>query len=237
MILVPSLEILGGELVRLRGGAGDPPTVLAGNPLQTARELHRAGALFFHVVDLDAAFGTGDNDDVLRTLTEAMVPFQVRGGIESAERARELLALGADRVVLGSLCYHDGDAARQLVERFGLRIAAALDVEGDQVSIGGSGGATRIGLPEALRQLRATGVQQLIYNSVESPGEDAALDHERLLSVVADGAFQVYARCTVHSAAELAPLLELHRQGLIGVIVNHALAADSAPFADLVAMA
>ncbi len=234
MILIPSLEILSGELVRLVGNADSKPIVLGKDPLQTARELRQAGAMFFHVVDLDAVLGNGNNNDVLVRLAEDMVPFQVRGRITTAERADEILKLGADRVVLGSLPYQDGHAARELVKRFGMRVMGTLDVKGDRVLVDGDEdkeGHAGISLDEALEKLKATGVKQVIFNSVESAGEDAELDADKLESVVASGTFKIYARCTVQTPQELEPLAKLHDRGLLGVILNHALAKDSAPFA------
>ena len=240
MILIPSLEILAGDLVRLRGDSSSEPTVLSDDPLQSARDLRHGGAMFFHVVDLDAVLGQGDNNEVLSRLSEDMIPYQVRGGIKTAERADELLQLGADRVVLGSLPYDDPKAAKDLVKRFGMRVIATLDVKGDRVLVAGDDREEAVDLPQALKALKASGVQQVIYNNVESSGEDAALDLEtlkRITTVVNDGALQVYARCTVHRPAELDPLLELHEQGLVGVILNHALAGDSVPFADVLKVA
>lgn len=232
MILIPSLEILGGKLVRLVGGAEAKPTTLSENPLQTARELRRSGAMFFHIVDLDAAFGQGNNDDVLRTLADDMIPFQVRGGVRTAKRADKLLNLGADRVVLGDLTFRDWSAARKLVKSFGLRVVATLDVKGDQ-AIGDAKSGKLLELDQALTMLLDSGVEHVIYNSVEYAGEDAKLDQDVLARVMSHGSYQVYARCTVHTPQELAPLLELQRQGLGGVILNHALATDSAPFSEL----
>ena len=232
MILIPSLEILGGKLVRLVGGAENEPTVLSENPLQAARELRRSGALFFHVVDLDAAFGQGNNDDVLRTLSDDMIPFQVRGGVRTAKRAEKLIQLGADRVVLGDLPFRDWSAARELVRRFGLRVVATLDVKGGQ-ALGDANSDTLLDLDQALTILLDTGVEHVIYNSVEFAGEDAYLDLDVLGRVMSHGSFQVYTRCTVHTPQELDQLLELQSRGLGGVILNHALASDSAPFDEL----
>ncbi len=234
MILIPSLEILSGELVRLVGNADSKPIVLGKDPLQTARELRQAGAMFFHVVDLDAVLGNGNNNDVLVRLAEDMVPFQVRGRITTAERADEILKLGADRVVLGSLPYQDTDVAKALVKRFGMRVMGTLDVKGDHVLVDGNEDGdpgAGIELDDALAMLEASGVQQVIYNSVESAGEDADLDLERLKTLLANGAFQVYARCTLQHPQDLEPFSELHEAGLLGVILNHALARDSVPFA------
>jgi len=233
MILIPSVEILSGQVVRLAGKTDDEPIVLSRDPLSTARKLRQSGAMFFHVVDLDAVLGHGNNNAVLTRLAEDMVPFQVRGRITTPERVDEVLELGADRVVLGSLPYQDGYAARELVKRFGMRVMATLDVKEDHVLVDGNEDGdpvSGIELADALEMLKASGVQQVIYNSVESAGEDADLDVDMLKTVLAHGAFQVYARCTLQKPHDLEPFSELHEAGLLGVIVNHALARDSLSF-------
>lgn len=240
MILIPSMEVLSGQVVRLAGNNDGKPTVLSKDPLGTARKLRQSGAMFFHVVDLDAVLGKGNNNAVLAKFAEDMVPYQVRGHITTPERADELLTLGADRVVLGSLPYKDNRAARELVKRFGMRVMATLDVKGDHVLVDGTEDgdpASGIELASALKQLKSTGVQQVIYNSIESAGEDAELDVDMLKAVLADEALQVYARCTLHEQQELEPFLELHEAGLVGVILNHALAAESVPFNEVVEVA
>ena len=138
MILIPSVEILSGQVVRLAGATDDEPIVLSRDPLSTVRELRQSGAMFFHIVDLDAVLGKGNNNAVLARLAEDMVPFQVRGRITTPERADEVLELGADRIVLGSLPYQDGYAARELVKHFGMRVMGTLDVKGDHVLIDGN---------------------------------------------------------------------------------------------------
>lgn len=233
MILIPSVEILSGQVVRLAGKADDEPIVLSRDPLSTTRKLRQSGAMFFHVVDLDAVLGKGNNDTVLTKLAEDMVPFQVRGRITTPERADEVLELGADRVVLGSLPYQDNYAARELVKRFGMRVMGTLDVKGGHVLVDGNEDgdpATGIDLSDALHMLEASGLQQVIYNSVESAGEDGDLDVDLLKTVLHHGTFQVYARCTLREPQDLEPFSELHDAGLLGVILNHALARDSISF-------
>jgi phosphoribosylformimino-5-aminoimidazole carboxamide ribotide isomerase len=237
MILIPSVEILSGQVVRLSGKADDEPVVLSRDVLSTTRKLRQSGAMFFHVVDLDAVLGTGNNNTVLTKLAEDMVPFQVRGRITTPERADEVLELGADRVVLGSLPYQDGYAARELVKRFGMRVMGTLDVKEGHVLVDGNEDGdpvSGIDLDDALHKLAASGVQQVIYNSVESTGEDADLDVSLLKRVLDHGAFQVYARCTLREPHDLEPFSELHEAGLLGLILNHALARESMSFSRVV---
>ncbi len=227
MILIPSLEIMSGKLVRLQGGASGKPKVLSDDVLGTARRLQQQGAMFFHLVDLDAVHGLGNNDEVLKQMAAEMLPFQVRGGVRTAERVTELLALGADRVVLGPIFFEDEATAKSLVEQFGMRIMASLDISGDVVHTGPREGGADLKPLQALEQMAAAGFQHVIYNRIEGEDGEPALDLEDLKTVVQAASMSIYARCTVHKQAELDGLKKLAEDGLLGIIFNHALAKES----------
>lgn len=230
MILIPSLEILDGKLVRLIGGIDSEPVVLDPDPLRAARKMLRDGAEFVHVVDLDAVFQRGNNNSVLAELAANQIPFQVRGGIATVARAKQLLDLGADRIVLGSLPITHSEQARLLVDSFGPRIAATLDVRDGEVRVRDGRVETGIDLEVALPLMRSSGVRHLIFNSEEHAGEDAALDHRMVRRVLAENRYELYVRCTLQADGELQPLYALERHGLRGVVINHALCRRSLPF-------
>ena len=136
MILIPSLEVSGGEVV-LRGGptASAPTARLCDDPVRAARELRDAGAGFFHLVDLDALTDSGARQTTeWNRFPDAGLPCQVAGGVRGLAEARELLAAGVDRVVVGSVLLADDPVARQMIEGVGpQRLVGALDLHGRDV--------------------------------------------------------------------------------------------------------
>ncbi|MEM2847092.1 MAG: HisA/HisF-related TIM barrel protein, partial [Nitrososphaerota archaeon] len=108
MLVIPSIDLMDGKVVRLL--RGDPRQARfydnIGDPVTIAKTWESMGAQLIHVVDLDAALGRGDNVRIMREIISAVkIPIQVGGGIRSIERARQLISLGAGRIVIGSLAF------------------------------------------------------------------------------------------------------------------------------------
>jgi phosphoribosylformimino-5-aminoimidazole carboxamide ribotide isomerase len=222
MILIPSLDLMGGKVVALRDGRRDRAEVLTDDPIGAARELRALDALFFHVVDLDAAFGTGDNFEVIRGFADQMLPCQVSGGVRTAEQVERLIDAGVDRIVLGTLFFQDPDAARGLVERFGRRIMAALDLENGQVRTNGWENATGHGLRDAVELLHSTGVGQIVHTAIDRGAEPGGPDLPGLRELLALTECQVFANARVRGKQDLEDLGQLEDQGLVGTILSRA---------------
>lgn len=227
MILIPALELHSGKVVRLRQSEPPDPVILSESPLETARHFHESGAMFLHVTDLDAAFGSGNNDSVLRGLTDASIPFQVGGGIRTAERAGEVLEIGADAVVMGTLFYEQPDAAADLVSCFGNRVIAALDVLDGEVQIDKRSSGSGHDLSQAIALLKRTRVHHVIYHCISSSDEDLGPDVKGIQELLECESFGVHTHCTIVEREDLEVLLELHQKGLAGVIVNQSRAEHS----------
>ena len=95
MIVIPSLQLMGGKVVRLDDGSPDSKVVLAENPLQIARTFAQQGALFFQLIDLDAVFGLGDNMEVVTQFQDAMPP--VPGRRRDPRRGQSARSPGSGR--------------------------------------------------------------------------------------------------------------------------------------------
>lgn len=216
MILIPSLELLDGKVVRLPEGTPDSFEVIHDDPLEAAREFRRVGALFFHVVDLDAVFGRGDNDETLTRLVDDMMPFQVAGGVRSAERAAHLLDLGADRVVIGTLFFEDSDQAKSSVDEFGVRVMAALDVEGGEVRVHGRQQSAGLDLDAAVEKLVQIGVQNLVFTDLDNRQD---VDVERVRDLMSRSDMQMFVHAGDSAPMQLAGLAELET-GPFGAILG-----------------
>jgi len=132
MKVIPAIDIMDGHCVQLVGG--EPGTEeFFGDPVEMAVEWKQAGASMLHIIDLDAALGTGDNlETVLRICRTAKLPVHFGGGIRDYERAEYLLNAGIDRIILGTMAVKDYHAGfvniRKLGDEFGSeRLIVALD--------------------------------------------------------------------------------------------------------------
>jgi phosphoribosylformimino-5-aminoimidazole carboxamide ribotide isomerase len=138
LTLYPAIDLRGGHAVRLERGDPARETRYDADPVARARAFVAAGARALHVVDLDGAFGTGENQAALRAICAAVeVPVQTGGGIRSRADVRARLDAGAHAVVIGTLLVEQPDDARALAAEYGARIVAGIDARGDAVATRG----------------------------------------------------------------------------------------------------
>jgi phosphoribosylformimino-5-aminoimidazole carboxamide ribotide isomerase len=172
LALWPSVDLRGGRVVRLLRGEWDSATLYDGDPVEVVARFGGEGADGVHVVDLDAAFGRGDNRALVSKLVSAAgVPVQVGGGLRDEASVARLLGEGAARAVLGSLPFTDPAAFGGIAAAHPGRIVVALDCRDGRPSIKGwtedSGAGT---VEEALPRLVAAGVEALLVTDVSRDG-------------------------------------------------------------------
>lgn len=180
MLVIPAVDVQSGRAVRLFEGDPRQETVYYQNPVEAALHWQALGARMLHLVDLDAATGRGENRAVLRAVAEAVaVPFEVGGGIRSLEAAQAVLALGASRVVVGTVAVKAPEVLRQMLWELGPeRVVVSLDARGLEVVVSGWAEATPLRVPQLCPKLWAMGVRTLIYTDVRRDGTLAGLDLE-----------------------------------------------------------
>lgn len=178
MLVIPAVDIQGGRAVRLFEGDPQRETVYFENPVEAALHWQSEGARLLHLVDLDAATGRGENRVVLRQIAEKVeVPFEMAGGVRSLEAARELLNLGAARVVIGTAAVKNPEVLDTMLAEFGPeKIVVSLDARGLEVVISGWAEKTALEVRELSTQMWDRGVRTLIYTDVRRDGTLAGLD-------------------------------------------------------------
>jgi phosphoribosylformimino-5-aminoimidazole carboxamide ribotide isomerase len=138
MVVIPAIDILGGRCVRLTRGDYDNPTVYSDDPSKVADDFAASGATRVHVVDLDAARGSGDNRQLIRGLLHRDdLELQVAGGIRSGEAVDSWLEAGAHSVVLGTAAVRDHRLLERCANKHPGRLLAALDVLDDKAAVSG----------------------------------------------------------------------------------------------------
>jgi phosphoribosylformimino-5-aminoimidazole carboxamide ribotide isomerase len=140
MQLIPAIDLMGGKIVRLtRGKAETAKTYTSqfGTPLQAAKRWRDEGAGKLHIIDLDAAFGIGDNRAVIGEVSRSVdLPIQVGGGIRSVEVASKFIEVGVKQVILGSLAFTNPEAVTQIQDKFGNdSVIVALDNKYGQIMV------------------------------------------------------------------------------------------------------
>ncbi|MFA5896783.1 MAG: 1-(5-phosphoribosyl)-5-[(5-phosphoribosylamino)methylideneamino] imidazole-4-carboxamide isomerase [Thermoplasmata archaeon] len=126
--MIPAIDLLGSRAVFLVGGRRETAEVVSGDPVALALEWQRRGAKRLHVVDLDAALGSGENRDVVKAILRAVtIPVQVGGGLRDEDGLRDVLSSGASKAIVGTRAIRDPDWLRSMAVRFPSRLILALD--------------------------------------------------------------------------------------------------------------
>jgi len=225
MVVIPAIDLLDGQVVRLEQGRREAVTVYSKDPVGEARRWADAGASWLHVVDLNGAFdGTYINLPIARRIIEAChVNVELSGGIRTHEALSQALGAGAARVVLGTKACEDQDFVQHAADRYGRKIAVAIDAKAGQVVSRGWVSATPL-TPSALaRSVMRLGVETIICTDVSRDGMLQGPNLSLLGEVLDAGVQQLIASGGIASLEDLQKLKTLESRGVIGAIVGKAL--------------
>ena len=233
--LLPALDVKDGQAVRLVQGELARETVY-GDPLEVALEFQSSGAEWLHLVDLDAAFGRGNNSELLAQVVGKLdIKVELSGGIRDDESLARALATGARRINLGTAAMENPDWTSRVVAEFGDRIAVGLDVRGHTLA---ARGWTKEGgdLYETLERLDRDGCARYVVTDVERDGTLTGPNFELLKSVCAATDRPVIASGGISSLADIQALVSLGSIGVEGAIVGKALYAGAFTFPQALAI-
>lgn len=221
LLVIPSIDIMRGACVQMIGGK--PGTEKKyGDPVERAERWISEGAECLHVIDLDAAMGSGDNlGKIAEILSGVGVQVQIGGGVRNMERACELLELGADRVIIGTAAVSNPELVKALVELVGgARVLVAIDSRGGKVVIKGWKQKTDVS-PIALGQeFEQMGVGGLLFTSVDVEGGMAGAAIQETTELVEAVEIPVIAAGGVGSLEDVRAIKET---GVTGLVIGMAL--------------
>jgi 1-(5-phosphoribosyl)-5-[(5-phosphoribosylamino)methylideneamino] imidazole-4-carboxamide isomerase/N-(5'phosphoribosyl)anthranilate isomerase len=223
-VLLPAVDVADGAAVRLVQGVAGTETSY-GDPLEAAQAWARDGAEWIHLVDLDAAFGRGNNRELLADVVRQVeVAVELSGGIRDEASLAAALATGAARINLGTAALEAPEWVRTVIARYGERIAVGLDVRGRTLA---ARGWTQDGgdLWSTLARLNADGCPRYVVTDVRRDGTLTGPNLDLLQDVCAATPAAVVASGGVSSIADLQALSGL---GTVeGAIVGKALYAGA----------
>jgi phosphoribosylformimino-5-aminoimidazole carboxamide ribotide isomerase len=170
MKVIAAVDIMGGSVVRLVRGNPDDKIEYSNDPVETARRWETVGADMLHVVDLDAAFSTGSNSELIAKISKVVrIPLQIAGGIRSLEKAEEMLLM-ASRVVIGTMAYREPEVIRKLVKKNADRVTISVDQMDGMVMVKGWKESTGTTVADAISQFLAIGVNEFLLTSIDRDG-------------------------------------------------------------------
>ena len=233
LTLLPAVDVSGGKAVRLTQGQAGSETSY-GDPVDAAEEWARDGAEWIHLVDLDAAFGRGNNRKVIQKVVKATpkrVNIELSGGIRDDASLEAALGTGAKRINLGTAALENPEWAAHVIAEYGEAIAVGLDVRGTTLAARGwteEGGD----LWQVLDRLEQAGCARYVVTDVTKDGTLQG-PNLSLLREVADRTDKpVIASGGIASLDDIADLRSLVRYGVEGAIVGKALYANAFTLAE-----
>lgn len=227
MLIIPAIDLKNGKVVRLVRGRFSEEVVYAEDPVAVALRWQDSGAGWLHLVDLEGALGGSPRQAELigRVAQAVKVPVQAGGGVRSTETVEHYLKAGVRRVILGTRACVDETFFSEMLQRFGDRIAAALDVREGRVAVEGWVKEEGVDPLRLADRLARQGVRTLIYTDTSRDGTLAGPGWEGLEALLRriGGRMSLIASGGVGSLEDLTKLKALEPAGLSGVIVGKAL--------------
>ncbi|WP_052090698.1 1-(5-phosphoribosyl)-5-[(5-phosphoribosylamino)methylideneamino]imidazole-4-carboxamide isomerase [Desulfosporosinus sp. HMP52] len=222
MILFPAIDLKEGKAVRLLQGRMEDSTVYADNPVDVAKEFERQGAEYLHMVDLNGAFsGKPMNDETIRNIVRSVsMKIQVGGGIRTMERITELLELGVERVILGTIAVKNPELVAEAANRYGKKVIVGIDAKDGLVAVQGWAETTTMRAVELGKAMKAVGIQSVVFTDISRDGMLQGPNIESTVQMAMETGLSVIASGGISTLADLS---NLQAQVLKGVSIEGAI--------------
>ena len=222
MLIIPAIDIRDGKCVRLFKGDFAKETVFSDRPEEMALKWQSAGARFLHLVDLDGALAKKpvNLDTVERIMKSVDIPVELGGGIRSLENIDAVLALGVERVILGSVAVQEPALVEEACRKYEERIVVGIDAKDGIVAVDGWGVSGDVEAGELARRMVKAGVRTIIYTDISRDGTLAGVNAEATVALAKESGAAVIASGGVKSLSDIRRLKALEGEGIAGVNVG-----------------
>jgi len=225
MEIIPAIDLLNGKCVRLNQGNYNEVTKFNSDPVKQAQIWEKQGAQRLHLVDLDGA-KTGEpiNDQTIKEIKKSIsIPIQLGGGIRNIERAKELLDIGIDRIILGTIAIENPELVSVLSKEYPKRIAVGIDAKEGMVATRGWVKRSEITSLELAKQLNELELAAIISTDISTDGTLEGPNIQALREIAEVSINPVIASGGIGSINDLISLVDLEHEGIEAIIVGRAL--------------
>ena len=225
MLIIPAIDIKEGRCVRLTEGQFEDVEIFSDDPVMMAAKWADKGAQILHVVDLDGArYGRLTNIPILKQIIgEVDIPVQVGGGIRNYRDVKNLIDLGASRVILGTILWKDKALAKKLFEDFSEKIIAGIDARDGYVAIEGWQNITPVDALDFAGKMEELGAKRIIYTDIRRDGTLKGPNISNIEKMVNKVNIPLICSGGIASLDDIKKLMGFETKGLEGVILGKAL--------------
>ena len=221
MKVIPAIDIMGGQVVRLLKGDPKNKTVYSDDPADIAKRWEAEGADMLHVVDLDATLQRGSNYKIIKEIAgQISVPIQVAGGLRSREIIEDALGV-SPRIVVGTIAFRDRGLLDGVAEKFGKeRLVISVDHDNGTVMTHGWQQSAGVGMLDAVRDFAGRGFSEFLVTNVSRDGTLGGPDLDGLRAACRVPGIHVIASGGISNSSDVARVKEC---GAYGVILGKAM--------------
>ena len=237
MVIIPAIDILQKRCVRLYKGSYDEVTDYGDDPAAVAARYEEEGAVRIHIVDLDGARGDAAvNKTIIRNIRKRVTcVLELGGGIRSEADVEELLGLGIDRLVLGSILAKEPEKTSGWVRKYGPHFIAGIDALEGMIRIAGWRETAGIRDEDLAASLQSLGLVSVIYTNIAQDGTLKGPDIPNTLRIAEVSGLPVILSGGISSAADVANACRHEARGITGIIVGRALYEGKVILKELIA--
>ena len=239
MVIFPAIDIRGGKCVRLFKGDFAQETVFSDKPEEMAAKWEAQGGKFLHLVDLDGALaGKSVNLDVVKKIVDTVsIPVELGGGIRTMENIDEVLSLGVQRVILGSVAVKNPALVKEACQKYGDRVVVGIDAKDGIVAVDGWGVSGDVEVTVLAKEMAKAGVKTIIYTDISRDGALSGVNVEATARLARESGIKVVASGGVKSLDDIEALLPYEKDGIEGVIVGKSIYMGTLDLAEAIEIA
>jgi phosphoribosylformimino-5-aminoimidazole carboxamide ribotide isomerase len=224
MQIFPSIDIVNGKVAKLIQGKLESIKFYEefNSPIKVAKKWEYLGANALHIIDIDAALNIGNNRKIISEIIKSVnIPVQVGGGIRSIEDIKNILNMGAKRVIIGSLAFNSIEIIEEILKEYGKEsLIVALDHANGIVMINGWRSSTRIKIEEAIENFKEKGVKFFLVTSILKDGLLSGTDIEILRKICHIKGIEIFAAGGITTMEEINILKNI---GVSAIVIGRAL--------------
>ncbi|MDR2507464.1 MAG: 1-(5-phosphoribosyl)-5-[(5-phosphoribosylamino)methylideneamino]imidazole-4-carboxamide isomerase [Candidatus Accumulibacter sp.] len=227
MLIIPAIDLKGGQCVRLKQGLMDEVTVFSDFPGEQAAHWLKLGARRLHVIDLDGAFaGKPKNEKAIKEILEALdgeIPVQLGGGIRDFDTIEHCLDNGISYVIIGTAAVKNPGFLRDACCAFPGRIIVGLDAKDGKIAVDGWSKLTGHDVIDLAKKCEDYGVESIIYTDIGRDGMLSGINFDATLKLARALRIPVIASGGLSGMEDIKKLCEAESEGISGVIAGRAI--------------